>query len=93
MPELLLSAALIAFGAVLSVIGALIVYYVKKRALCAEAQARHMDKLDKRTFRQSQAMEQMAAQQDKITNKYHPDADSNIADTVGRLLRDENGDL
>lgn len=93
MPELLLQAALIAFGVVLSVIGTLIVYYVKKRALCAEVQAQHLDKLDKRTFRQSQAMEQMAAQQDKVTNKYHPDAQSNLAETVGRILRDEKGDL
>lgn len=85
--------AIVVFGSIVSVCSAMVVWFLKKRQSCIEEQAKKIDKIDKRTFRQSQAMEEMAAKQDAITNKYHPDADSNLGESVARLLRDENGAL
>ena len=81
------------FGAVITALVGMITWWFRRRVICAEIQAKHLDQIDKRTFRQSAAMAEMAHMQDDITNKYHPDARSNLGETVDRLLRDETGNL
>lgn len=75
----------------LTILGPLIagsvIAWVKTKTRC-------LDKIDKRSFRQSQALIVMAQEIDKQTNHAHPDDQkSDLASTVEKLLKDEKGNL
>jgi|APSaa5957512535_1039671.scaffolds.fasta_scaffold05906_10 hypothetical protein len=76
---------------ILTVLGpitaAAVIAWIKSKTKC-------LDKIDKRSFRQSQALIVMAQEIDKQTNHAHPDdTPSELAKTVEKLLKDEKGDL
>ena len=64
-----------------------ILAWVKHKTSC-------LDKIDKRSFRQSQAMIILAQEIDQQTNFAHPkDIRSELAKRVESLLKDEKGNL
>ena len=60
-----------------------------------KAKIKCVDKIEKRTFRQSKGMLNMAANLDTITNRLHPEEkdNSNFYEQMERDLKDENGNL
>lgn len=64
-----------------------VIAWIKSKTKC-------LDKIDRRSFRQSQALIVMAQEIDRQTNHAHPDVvPSDLAKTVEKLLKDEKGNL
>ena len=54
---------------------------------------RCIDRLGKRSFRQSKALIELSRAIERQTNEAHPDVKSDVANMTERLLRDEEGNL
>lgn len=71
---------------IVSIMIPIIIAWVRSKISC-------LDKVDKRTFRISQALITMAEDIDKQTNRAHKDAQSTLAERLKRGLEDERGNL
>ncbi|GEM_PF-4286970 len=63
-----------------------LIAWIRKKTMC-------LDKIDKRSFRQSQALLVLSQEIDKQTNKAHPGTESELAERVETILKDEEGKL
>lgn len=77
------------FGAIVTTVLA----YFRSVKQCQIKTSEDVDKLSKRTFRQSKALLSMASAIDKQTNRLHEDEDSTLLEDIQRDLEDENGNL
>lgn len=79
--------------AISAVIGTSVFAYFKSLKKCQMETSSNVDKLNKRSFRQSQAILQLASSIDKQSKRLHADDPTDLLDDVSRTLRDEAGNL
>jgi len=74
-------------------IGTSLFAYFRSLKKCQMETKAQVNKLSKRTFRQSQAQLTTAAAIDRLVKKLHEEEGINLLDEVNRQIRDEHGNL